>query len=99
MASRERKDAAKPPWMRGLEGRPPKREPSPEGLGPNPKTILSAVGAALNMESARTWVLRRKPTSPGTGVEGSEVLATSRTDAFGRKVTRTINSRSRSNYE
>jgi hypothetical protein len=32
-------DTAKLPWMRGPEGRPPKRQPSPEGLGINPKTI------------------------------------------------------------
>jgi hypothetical protein len=32
-------DTAKLPWMQGPEGRPPKRQPSPEGLGINPKTI------------------------------------------------------------
>jgi hypothetical protein len=35
----ERNNTAKSPWMRGPEGRPSKREPSPEGLGINPKMI------------------------------------------------------------
>ncbi len=35
--------------MRGPEGRLPKREPSPEGLGLNSEYELSAVGAALNL--------------------------------------------------
>jgi hypothetical protein len=37
------------PWMRGPEGRQPKREPSPERLGLNPEHDLSAGGAALNL--------------------------------------------------
>ena len=35
--------------MGGPEGRLPKREPSPEGLGINPEDDLSAVGAGLNL--------------------------------------------------
>jgi hypothetical protein len=34
-----------------------KREPSPEGLGTNPKGNLSAVGAALNRGPSRTGVI------------------------------------------
>src|SRR5271163_3571105 len=36
-------------WMRGPEGRSPKREPSPGGLGINPEDDRSAVGAAQNL--------------------------------------------------
>ncbi len=38
--------------MRGPEGRPAKREPSPEGLGINSEDDPSAVGAALTYSEA-----------------------------------------------
>jgi hypothetical protein len=41
-----------------------KREPSPEGLGLNPKDDLSAVGAALNPAPARPCVIRSKAEGP-----------------------------------
>jgi hypothetical protein len=54
------------PWVRGPEGRLAKRacpglpwEPSPEGLGINPEHDMSAVGAALNLGSARTCAIPR----------------------------------------
>src|SRR5271156_4933947 len=45
-------DTANPLWVQGPEGRPAKRQPSPEGLGINAEEGPSAVGAALNRSSA-----------------------------------------------
>ena len=63
------------PWMRGPEGQPTKREPSPEGLGINPEDDTSAVGAALNPGPPRSCVIRRSREPALSEVErGSAVL-------------------------
>jgi hypothetical protein len=45
----DKKEALDLPLLRGPEGQQPKHQPSPEGLGIQSMTTLSAVGATLTL--------------------------------------------------